>query len=182
MGFLFKRNKKSLLYLLFWSSPCFLLAQDNNLFIGGFGFNPIGNTKYLPPLVVDWTGGECLQLTASSPYLKWILSFGFLQNDYDKAMLFKSLDSFGWQIKVGPNPFSNYLIVQCKQEGIVITKILLSDLSGKLLYQSNGMYSGTAFHKRIHIAQISAGSYLLLIYFIVGNGVKQMRSYTLLQN
>jgi hypothetical protein len=162
--------------LLFAQAPSF------QLFNHSFVFNTTGGSKNIKDLRFDWSIGASLQLTATTPEYPWILSFGFLQNEYDKAQLYKTKDSFGLQIKLGPNPFSDHLIVQCNQEGVTITGLQLMDLFGTTLFLSTQSHSGIHYYEQLHLSKLKYPACVLVVYYTIGDAYSSSRKYKLVQN
>lgn len=166
----------SLQRLLFAQAPTF--QQFHNYFV----FNTTGGSKKINDICYDWSVGASIQLTATAPKYQWILSFGLLQSDYDKALLYKTKDSFALQIKLGPNPFSDHLIIQCNQEGITITGLQLMDLFGTTLFLSTQSHSGIHYYEQLHLNKLKYPSCVLVVYYTIANAYSSSRKYKIVQN
>ncbi|MEY4278261.1 MAG: hypothetical protein RL377_265 [Bacteroidota bacterium] len=190
MGFLFYKRKRVLCcaFLIssqgLMSSQPLLFAQVPSFqqFHNSFVFNTTGGSKNINDLRFDWSVGASIQFTATAPEYEWILSFGFLQNDYDKALLYKTKDSFALQIKLGPNPFSDHLIIQCNQEGITITGLQLMDLFGTTLFISTESHSGIHYYEQLHLNKLKYPACVLVVYYTIADGNSSSRKYKLVQN
>jgi hypothetical protein len=184
MGVLFSGKEKAICCILFLSTQSMAIAQPISTKIGldPFSINTSGNTGKMYHLVLDWSVGESPLFCASLSISNWRLSFGFLQNDFNKNLLFGSLDSFGIQIKVGPNPFSHKLIIRCQQEGITITELHLIDLSGHTLYHKKGLFAGIDYYQEIILQKLNVGTCSLIVYLLINNRSRTSRTFQLLQN
>lgn len=184
MGSLFFKNKKSICCILLWGTHHIAIAQSfsHKMGLDPFSINTSGGSNRLGDWLFDWSLGESPMLSSIAPKLNWSVSFGFLQNDYPKNLLFSTLDSFALQIKVGPNPFSHKLIIQCQQEGVVITELHLINLSGQTLYHKRGEYAGLNYYQEINLEKVHTGTCLLIVYISINNHNRIARTYSLLQN
>jgi hypothetical protein len=184
MGSLLFHHKKSICCILLWGTHYIAIAQSftSKTSLDPFSINSSGSAGKLGDLLLDWSLGESPIVASILPTSNWRLSFGFLQNDYPKNLLFSNLDSFAIQIKVGPNPFSHKLIIQCQQEGITITELHLINLSGQTLYHKRGEYAGLHYYQEINLEKTHTGTCLLTVYLCINNRNRIARTYSLLQN
>lgn len=184
MGKLLSHHKRSICFFLLWGSHQMSIAQSISTQIGWdpASMNTTGNSSKIGNLLLDWSVGEAPLIASSFSIPHWQISFGFLQNDFNKNLLFSSQDSFAIQIKVGPNPFSQKLIIQCAQEGISITELHLINIWGQTLYHQKGIHAGINYHHEILMDQVNAGACLLMVYLLINNQNSFCKTYRLLQN
>lgn len=184
MGSLLSNHKKSICCILLWGTHHIAIGQSftHKMGLDPFSINSSGGSRRLGDLLLDWSLGESPMIASILPILNWRISFGFLQNDYPKNILFSTLDSFALQIKVGPNPFSHKLIIQCEQEGIAITELHLINLSGQTLYHKKEAYAGLYYYQEINLEKTHAGNCILIVYLMINSRNRITRTYSLLQN
>jgi hypothetical protein len=155
-----------------WMSVC----QDP------FTINVTGSSRQLSNITIDWSWGEASIIKTLHAYPSYILSTGFLQSKNDPLLLFKNLDSFALQIKIGPNPFTDFIQITMNQEGIAIHAIQLFNAQGILLYQMKGNYSGLGFYHKIKMEAHDNSIYYLVVNYTIGDFMTKSKYFKLIQN
>jgi hypothetical protein len=97
-------------------------------------------------------------------------------------LVYNNIDSFAFQIKIGPNPFSDYIIIQSEQDQVIINGIQLLDFQGKILYQLNGDHSGHHFYYKIPVKKLIHPLCILNIRYTVSGQIYKSKFFKLLQN
>jgi hypothetical protein len=113
---------------------------------------------------------------------QFILSSGFLQSNYSPLSLYQQLDSFAMQIKVGPNPFRNRIIIQSKVDDMIITSIQLHDFNGTILYSSMEYFSGIQFYKEIIVDKLMIPICFLEIKYTISDHIYKSKYIKLIQH
>lgn len=149
--------------------------------IDPYTLNCNGGSKLVNQLIVDWTFGNMGNTFSYTTRPALMISSGYLQNSYDVKALFQQLDSFGLQIKVGPNPFQNTLHIYCAQDGLDIITIKLFDSQGIMIKNILGPFSGIGFDQIWQIQKLSNPICYLQIQYKVANEFILQRTYKLLQ-
>ena len=124
---------------------------------------------------LDWSLGEPFAIQYWCSKNKIVFSIGFLQ---PSLMLNPELirpGAFDFNLKWGPNPVSNYLLLSCKQAGIDIIHINIVDNDGNKIQNIQGPYSGLNFSKQISFASVNTGIYFIAIHYIVANKFTQVK-------
>jgi hypothetical protein len=130
---------------------------------------------------IDWGLGEMASAFTVLQNPSILLSTGYLQSNYDIVSLFNQLDSFGLQIKVGPNPFYNTLRIYCAQDGLDIMAIKVFDSHGVIIKNISGPFSGLQFDQTIQIQKLSTPICLIHIQYKIANLYSRQRIYKLIQ-
>jgi hypothetical protein len=123
----------------------------------------------------DWSLGESFAIQTWCSKNKIIFSTGFLQ---PSLMLDPNLirpGAFDFKLIGGPNPVTSYLLLSCKQAGIDIISINITNSDGNKIQNIEGPYSGVDFSKRISFASANTGIYFIAIHYIVANKFKQVK-------
>ncbi len=144
--------------------------------------NSNGGTLRINQLLLDW---EISDLSTTLIYKNkqvLILSTGFLQNAYDASALYNSIEVFGEQIKVGPNPFTNRLRLFCKQDGMDILDIRVYDSHGILIRNTIGPFSGLQFEHTIQFQKLTTPICFVQIKYTVANRYTYYKTFKLIQN
>lgn len=183
MGILFSSKQKNICILLLISIAQKSFGQSNMFFHckDPFTINVTGNHAIIQNKMYDWSLGESVISTFNcNPLLN--ISLGFLQSNYYPFLQFNNLDSFALQIKIGPNPFSNYVIIQSSQDQVIINSIQLVDFQGNILYQVNGSYSGHNFYLKMPIGKLINPLCFLHINYTISGQIYKSKFFKLLQN
>ncbi len=144
--------------------------------------NVAGASHSIANLSVDWSLGEApISHTLQAPP-GYILSTGFLQSKNDPLLLFKNLDSFSLQIKVGPNPFTHIIQIAAHQEGVQIHAIQLFNSQGIILHQMKGQYAGLHFNYQIHTEALNNSICYLVVNYSIGDFLFKSKCFKLIQN
>ena len=149
--------------------------------IDPYTINSNGGSKIVNQLIVDWTLGNMGNTFTYTTRPALMISSGYLQDSYDVKNLFQQIDSFGLQIKVGPNPFQNTLHIYCAQDGLDIIAIKLFDSQGKVIKNILGPFSGIGFDQILQIQKLSNPICYLQIQYKVADEFILQRTYKLLQ-
>ena len=183
MGILFSSKQKNICILLLISIAQKSFAQPEKYchIKDPYSINVAGNHVIIQNQIFDWSLGESLIRTFNSnPLLN--ISLGFLQSNYYPFLQFNNQDSFGLQIKIGPNPFSNYVIIQSRQDQVIINSIQLVDFQGNILYQVKGSYSGHNFYLKMPIGKLINPLCFLHINYTISGQIYKSKFFKLLQN
>jgi hypothetical protein len=183
MGILFSIKQKNIciLLLLYVAQKSFSQPVKYFHFVDPYTINVSGNYKVIQHQIFDWSIGELSTRTLNARPLI-IFSLGFLQSNYDPLLQYKHIDSFALQIKIGPNPFSDYIIIQSKQDQVIINSIQLIDFQGNILYQLNGDYSGHDFYFKMPIKKLMNPLCFLNIRYTISGQIYKSKFFKLLQN
>jgi hypothetical protein len=183
MGIYFSSKQKRVCILLVFS-----IAQNSYTqpikyfhFLDPFTINVAGNHVIIQNQLYDWSVGEFSNRTLNVKSLM-IFSLGFLQSNYYPLLQYNQTDSFALQIKIGPNPFSDYIVIQSKQDQVIINGIQLLDFQGNILYQLNGDYSGHDFYFKMPIKKLTNPLCFLNIRYTVSGQIYKSKFFKLLQN
>ena len=182
MGILFSSKQKNICILLLISIAQKSFGQSNKFFHckDPFTINVTGNNAIIQNKMYDWSLGESVISTFNcNPLLN--ISLGFLQSNYYPFLQFNNLDSFALQIKIGPNPFSNYVIIQSSQDQVIINSIQLVDFQGNILYQVKGSYSGHNFYLKMPIGKLINPLCFLHINYTISGQIYKSKFFKLLQ-
>jgi len=184
MGFLFFQNhKKVCVYFLLGIVSDVNAQQSNTIhFIDPYTLNVLGNTYQLNNMALDWSVGETPLIKMLDLQKQYQLSTGFLQGNYYPQLLFQQLDSFAMQIKVGPNPFTNKIIIQSKVDELTITSIQLIDFQGHSLYSSSASFSGIHFYKEITVKKLIVPICFLEIQYTISDHIYKSKYLKLIQH
>jgi hypothetical protein len=182
MGIYFSSKQKQVCILLVFSIAQKSNAQfvKNMRRLDPFTINVTGNYSIIQNQFYDWSLGE---LAIRSFNIKSLfISLGFLQSQYYPLLQYNNVDSFALQIKIGPNPFSNYIIIQSEQDQLIINAIQLLDFQGNVLYQINGDYAGHCFYYKIPIKKLFNPLCFLIIRYTIADQLYKLKFFKLLQN
>ena len=184
MGFLFFQNHKKVCVYFLLGVVGDVNAQHANTihFIDPYTLNVMGNTYPFNHISLDWSVGEAPLVQILDLQKQYQLSTGFLQGSYYPQLLYQQLDSFAIQIKVGPNPFSNRIIIQSKVDDLTITSIQLIDFQGSKLYNSSEQFSGLQFYKEIIIKKLIVPVCFLEIQYTISDHIYKSKYLKLIQH
>jgi hypothetical protein len=183
MGIFFSPKQRQVYILLVFSITQNAYGQAVNNFrcIDPFTINVAGHNAMIQNQLFDWSIGELSTRTFFGKAV-FIISLGFLQSSYHPLLVYNNIDSFAFQIKIGPNPFSNYIIIQCEQDQLIINGIQLLDFQGKILYRLNGDYSGHQFYYKIPVEKLIHPLCILNINYTISGQIYKSKFFKLLQN
>jgi len=184
MGFLFFQNQKMFCVYFLLGIVGDVNAQQSNTihFIDPYTLNVLGNTYQFNNMALDWSVGETPLIQMLDLQKQYQLSTGFLQGSYYPQLLYQQLDSFSIQIKVGPNPFTNKIIIQSKVDELAITFIQLIDFQGNKLYSSSETFSGIHFYKEIIVKKLIVPICFLEIQYIISDHIYKSKYLKLIQH
>ena len=184
MGTLFSTSRSPIYILLLLSISNQEYAQRLVLKggIDPFAMNVAGHSWTNTNYIIDWSVGEAPMIHSLFKHPFFLLSTGFLQNAYDPLLLYESLDSFGIQIKVGPNPFKNRISIHCNQDGIIITSVQLISFSGIVVYQLNDRRAGLNYYQEIQIQKLNNSICYLCLHYIIADKIVRFKIFKLIQN
>lgn len=147
-----------------------------------YNLNSNGGTLSINQLLVDWEMATFSNTLIYKNKPALILSTGFLQNTYDVSALYNSIEIFGAQIKVGPNPFTDRLRLFCKQDGMDIMGIQVYDSHGVLIKNIIGPFSGLQFEYTIQFQKLNNPICFVQIKYLVANRYTYFKIFKLIQN
>ena len=181
MGILFSNNHKQIFVLLLMGIAQKQYAQDYPHLCDTYAINVAGKNVVVKNMYYDWSLGELAVHTLTGiPHI--IISCGYLQSSYYPLLQYHNTDSFAIKIKIGPNPFSNYVVIQCEQDQLDIHAIQLLDFQGKILFQLNGNYSGHQFYYKMPIQKLINPVCFLNISYSIADHIYKSKFFKLLQN
>ncbi len=184
MGILFSKKQKKvcMFFLMGLVNDASGQQVTNQHFLDPYTMNVMGSASQISNISFDWSIGEAPIAQMLNWQAQFQLSTGFLQSSYYPQLLFKHLDSFEVEIKVGPNPFSDRIIIQSKVDEIMITGIQLIDFQGKVLFTSTELFSGIQFYKEINIRKLLFPICFLQIQYIISDRIYNTKYLKLIQH
>ena len=184
MGFLFSQNQKKVCVYFLLGIVGDVNAQHNNTihFIDPYTLNVTGNAFQFNNMSLEWSVGETPLIKMLDLQKQYQLSTGFIQGSYYPQLLYQQLDSFAIQIKVGPNPFTNKIIIQSKVDELTITSIQLIDFQGHSLYSSSEPFSGIHFYKEITVKKLIVPICFLEIQYTISDHIYKSKYLKLIQH
>ena len=142
--------------------------------------NLSGDSKLIEGIIWDWSFGEQLLVNTLYSDKNFLLTTGFLQNDFGVGVDFKILETTT-PFKIGPNPFIKNLKIHSDQSGILISKIEMSNAQGQLLKIIQGPWSGIQFEQTISFTSANTGIYLISIHYVVGKSILKKQIFKVIK-
>ncbi len=142
--------------------------------------NLSGDSKLIEGIIWDWSFGEQLLVNTLYSEKNFLLTTGFLQNDFGVGVDFKILETTT-PFKIGPNPFIKNLKIHSDQSGILISKIEMSNAQGQLLKIIQGPWSGIQFEQTISFTSANTGIYLISIHYVVGKSILKKQIFKVIK-
>jgi hypothetical protein len=118
-------------------------------------------------IIMDWSIGQPAVLESFKKDASIFINTGFLQNKNCDQCLYKSLDSFLVQVKIGPNPTEHNLFIQINQAGLIWQGWEIYNMEGKLLERKVINLSGLRLQYTINLSHYTKGIYFLKCYFLI---------------
>jgi hypothetical protein len=146
-----------------------------------YALNSNGGTTTINQMTIDWSVESLSNTLTFNNKPAMLISTGFLQNGYDVLTHFNQLENFGLQIKVGPNPFTNFIHIYCSQDGIDILGIQVYSSQGLLIKNVVGPFSGLQFAQTIALQKLSTPIYFVQVKYIVANKYMLNKTFKLIQ-
>jgi hypothetical protein len=183
MGILFNQRSRQLCFALLIGiiKEADGQVKDPHKFIDPFSINIVGNFRQIHAIHFDWSIGEAAMANTHTAPNNLVLSTGFLQSIYYPLHLYQQIDSFDIQIKVGPNPFTNRIIIQSRVDEMIVKEIKLIDFQGNLLYLTNISYSGLQLYHEILIGKLLYPVCFLSIRYCIGDAIYKSKYFKLIQ-
>ena len=125
--------------------------------------------------MLDWSLGEPFAIQNWCSKNKIVFSIGFLQPALMLNPAFINPANFDFHLVWGPNPVSTTVWLSCKQAGIDIISINITNSDGNKIQNIEGPYSGVDFSKGIWFASVITGIYFIVIHYIVANKFTQVK-------
>lgn len=138
------------------------------------------DSKTIEGIIWDWSFGEQLLVNTLYSDKNFLLTTGFLQNDFGVGVDFKILETTA-PFKIGPNPFIKNLKIHCDQSGILISKIEMSNAQGQLLKMIAGPWSGIQFEQTLSFTSANTGIYFIAIHYVVGNSILKKQIFKVIK-
>ena len=138
------------------------------------------DSKALEGIIWDWSFGEQLLVNTLYSVKNFILTTGFLQNDFGIGVDFKVLELSTF-FKIGPNPIVQNLKIKFDQSGIIISKIEMSNAQGQLLKIIQGPFSGIQFEQSLYFASVNTGIYFIVIHYVVGVSILKKQIFKVIK-
>ncbi|HBT94002.1 MAG TPA: hypothetical protein DEB23_07070 [Chitinophagaceae bacterium] len=142
--------------------------------------NLSGDSKQIEGIIWDWSFGEQLLVNTLYSDKNFLLTTGFLQNDFGVSVNFKILETTT-PFKIGPNPFIKNLKIHSDQSGIIISKIEMSNAQGQLLKIIQGPWSGIQFEQTISFTSANTGIYFISIHYVVGKSILKKQIFKVIK-
>ena len=142
--------------------------------------NLSGDSKLIEGIIWDWSFGEQLLVNTLYSDKNFLLTTGFLQNDFGVGVDFKILETTT-PFKIGPNPFIKNLKIHSDQSGILISKIEMSNAQGQLLKIIQGPWSGIQFEQTISFTSANTGIYFISIHYVVGKSILKKQIFKVIK-
>ncbi len=118
-------------------------------------------------IIMDWSIGQPACFDLINKNYPITISSGFIQNKNCDQCLYKSLDSFLVQVKIGPNPTELYLYTHINQAGLFWQGFEVYNLEGKLIDRIIVKLSGLRLQYTINLSHYTKGMYFLKYYFLI---------------
>ncbi len=118
-------------------------------------------------IIIDWSLGQPAAGELFNKDYSIFISNGFLQNKNCDRCLYKNIDSFLVQLKIGPNPIVQYLYMQLNQAGIFWQGVDIYNLEGKLIQRTKVNQSAFQLRYNINFNGYPKGIYFLKCYFLI---------------
>jgi hypothetical protein len=138
------------------------------------------NSKQIEGILWDWSFGEQLLVNTLYSDKNFLLTTGFLQNDFEVGVDFKILETTT-PFKVGPNPLIKNLKIHCDQSGILISKIEMNNAQGQLLKIILGPWSGIQFEQTLSFTSTNTGIYFIAIHYVVGRSILKKQIFKVIK-
>ncbi len=142
--------------------------------------NLSADSKQIEGIIWDWSFGEQLLVNTLYSDKNFLLTTGFLQNDFGVSVDFKILETTT-PFKIGPNPFIKNLKIHSDQSGILISKIEMSNAQGQLLKIIQGPWSGIQFEQTISFTSANTGIYFISIHYVVGKSILKKQIFKVIK-
>ena len=142
--------------------------------------NLSGDSKLIEGIIWDWSFGEQLLVNTLYSDKNFLLTTGFLQNDFGVGVDFKILETTT-PFKIGPNPFIKNLKIHSDQSGILISKIEMSNALGQLLKIIQGPWSGIQFEQTLSFTSANTGIYLISIHYVLGKSILKKQIFKVIK-
>lgn len=142
--------------------------------------NLSGDSKLIEGIIWDWSFGEQLLVNTLYSDKNFLLTTGFLQNDFGVGVDFKILETTT-PFKIGPNPFIKNLKIHSDQSGILISKIEMSNAQGQLLKIIQGPWSGIQFEQTLSFTSANTGIYFISIHYVVGKSILKKQIFKVIK-
>ena len=142
--------------------------------------NLSADSKQIEGIIWDWSFGEQLLVNTLYSDKNFLLTTGFLQNDFGVGVDFKILETTT-PFKIGPNPFIKNLKIHSDQSGILISKIEMSNAQGQLLKIIQGPWSGIQFEQTISFTSANTGIYFISIHYVVGKSILKKQIFKVIK-
>jgi hypothetical protein len=142
--------------------------------------NLSADSKQIEGIIWDWSFGEQLLVNTLYSDKNFLLTTGFLQNDFGVSVNFKTLETTT-PFKIGPNPFIKNLKIHSDQSGIHISKIEMSNAQGQLLKIIQGPWSGIQFEQTISFTSANTGIYFISIHYVVGKSILKKQIFKVIK-
>ena len=142
--------------------------------------NLSGDSKLIEGIIWDWSFGEQLLVNTLYSDKNFLLTTGFLQNDFGVGVDFKILETTT-PFKIGPNPFIKNLKIHSDQSGILISKIEMNNAQGQLLKIIQGPWSGIQFEQTLSFTSANTGIYFISIHYVVGKSILKKQIFKVIK-
>ena len=142
--------------------------------------NLSGDSKLIEGIIWDWSFGEQLLVNTLYSDKNFLLTTGFLQNDFGVGVNVKILETTT-PFKIGPNPFIKNLKIHSDQSGILISKIEMSNAQGQLLKIIQGPWSGIQFEQTLSFTSANTGIYFIVIHYVVGRSILKKQIFKVIK-
>ena len=138
------------------------------------------DSKAVEGIIWDWSFGEQLLVHTLYADKNFLLTTGFLQNDFRIGVDFKVLE-LSTLFKIGPNPIVQNLKIKSDQSGIIISKVEMINEQGQLLKIIQGPFSGIQFEQTLSFASANTGIYFIVIHYVVGVSILKKQIFKVIK-
>jgi len=138
------------------------------------------DSKAVEGIIWDWSFGEQLLVQTLYADKNFLLTTGFLQNDFGIGVDFKVLE-LSTLFKIGPNPIVQNLKIKSDQSGIIISKVEMINEQGQLLKIIQGPFSGIQFEQTLSFASANTGIYFIVIHYVVGVSILKKQIFKVIK-
>jgi hypothetical protein len=138
------------------------------------------DSKSVEGIIWDWSFGEQLLVQTLYADKNFLLTTGFLQNDFGIGVDFKVLE-LSTLFKIGPNPIVQNLKIKSDQSGIIISKVEMINEQGQLLKIIQGPFSGIQFEQTLSFASANTGIYFIVIHYVVGVSILKKQIFKVIK-
>lgn len=169
---MFKTYKIILIFIWVFITSSFAIGQNSQSFQDPITLNAASGIYSNMFEMVDWNFGEVMAFSLTDQQ-KLLITSGFLQSKEVQKILLPAVDSLlaldkdNTLLSIYPNPVSNQFFVKNNHPLFKITEMNLYNVKGDLIKIIEEPFSTPIFNKNIQVANLSSGTYILLVKYII---------------